>query len=95
MNKAELIAAIADSSGLSKNEAEKILAGVQEGISTTLKNGGSVSLVGFGSFGVKERAAREGRNPKTNEKMLLAATTVPYFSVGKKLKEKVNSEATE
>ncbi|MCD6039770.1 MAG: Bacterial nucleoid protein Hbs [Gammaproteobacteria bacterium] len=90
MNKSQLISHIAKQSELSLTKAEKVLAAMLNGIETTLTQGGSVSLVGFGNFGTKERAAREVRNPRTGEKMKIKSTVVPYFKAGKFLKEQVD-----
>ncbi len=85
MNKSELIDAIAASADLSKAAAGRV-----ESITTALKNGDQVSLVGFGSFQVKDRAARTGRNPRTGEEIQIAAAKVPSFKAGKALKDAVN-----
>jgi DNA-binding protein HU-beta len=92
MNKSELVTAIAENTGLSLTQAEKALSATLGTISTTLTQGGSVSLVGFGSFGVKKRAEREVRNPRTGEKMKVSASIVPYFKAGKGLKEEVDTK---
>ena len=90
MNKGELIDAVAASAGLSKSEATKAVDGVLDSITRTLAGGGSVSLVGFGTFSVKSRAARMGRNPRTGESIQIAASKVPGFKAGKALKDAVN-----
>lgn len=90
MNKSELVAKAAELSGLTKADAEKAVDGVFEAISAALKSGDEVRLVGFGSFSVSERAASEGRNPRTGEKIRIAASKQPKFSAGKGLKEAVN-----
>jgi len=90
MNKGELIDAVAGSAGLSKSEATKAVDGVLDSITRALANGGSVSLVGFGTFSVKSRAARTGRNPRTGESIQIAASKVPGFKAGKALKDAVN-----
>jgi DNA-binding protein HU-beta len=90
MNKAELIDAVAAAADLSKSDAGKAVEAVTGAISKTLGNGGQVSIVGFGTFQVKHRAAREGRNPKTGETIHIAATNVPAFKAGKGLKDAVN-----
>ena len=90
MNKTELIAAIAEKSGLSKKDSEKALRAFEESVTQELANGGKVQLVGFGIFDVAERAAREGRNPQTGEPMKIAASKAPRFKVGKTLKDAVN-----
>lgn len=90
MNKSELVAKAAELSGLTKADAEKAVDGVFEVIAAALKSGDEVRLVGFGSFSVSERAASEGRNPRTGEKIQIAASKQPKFSAGKGLKEAVN-----
>ena len=91
MNKTELVAAMADQAGLSKKDAEKALKAFTDVVSEELKKGGKVQLVGFGTFGVSARAAREGRNPQTGAKMTIAASKAPKFSAGKALKDLVNA----
>ena len=90
MNKAELIDAIAASAGLSKADACKALDATLAAVTGALKGGDSVSLVGFGTFQVKERAARTGRNPQTGATIQIAAAKVPGFKAGKALKDAVN-----
>lgn len=90
MNKSELINHIATTAGLTKAQATAALQAVETGVIDTLANGGQVSLVGFGTFSIKDRAARTGRNPKTGEELLIAASKVPTFKAGKALKEAVN-----
>ena len=90
MNKGELIESVAGSSGLSRADATKAVDGVLDTITTTLSSGGSVSLVGFGTFTVKSRKARMGRNPRTGEAIHIAASNVPGFKAGKGLKDAVN-----
>ncbi len=90
MNKAEFIDFIAQHSGNSKADSERSLNLIVESISKALSGGDSVNLVGFGSFDVKDRPAREGRNPKTGESMRINAYKQPVFKVGKKLKEACN-----
>ncbi|MBD7978036.1 MULTISPECIES: HU family DNA-binding protein [Pseudomonas] len=90
MNKAELIEAIAASADLPKTTAARALDAITESITNALKNGDSVSLVGFGTFAVKERAAREGRNPQTGATLQIAAAKLPGFKPGKGLKDAVN-----
>lgn len=90
MNKAELIDAIATQGGLSKAQAGQALDATIGAISEALKAGETVTLVGFGTFSVKERAARSGRNPKTGETIAIAATKVPGFKAGKGLKDAVS-----
>ena len=91
MNKAELVAAMAEQAGLSKKDAEAALKAFTDVVSDELKNGGKVQLVGFGTFEVSERAAREGRNPQSGEVMKIAASKAPKFKAMKSLKEKVNN----
>lgn len=90
MTKAELISAVAQKTQLSKKESDKAVAAVLEAITETLKSGEKVSLVGFGTFEVKERAAREGINPRTKEKITIPASKLPVFKAGKALKEEVS-----
>ena len=89
MNKVELIAQIAEKSGLSKKDAEKALAAVIDTITEAVSNGDKVQLVGFGSFEVKQREARVGRNPKTKEAIEIPANRVPVFKAGRALKDAV------
>ena len=91
MNKAELVAAMADQAGLSKKDAESALKAFTDVVSEELKKGGKIQLVGFGTFEVSERAAREGRNPQTGETMTIAASKAPKFKAGKALKDLVNA----
>lgn len=90
MNKNELIDAVAKSSGLSKADTAKAVDGVFEEISNSLKRGDEVRLVGFGTFSVATRAASEGRNPRTGERIHIPATKQPKFKAGKGLKDAVN-----
>ena len=90
MNKTELIAAIAEQAELSKKDAEKALKAFTDIVTEELKKGEKVQLVGFGTFEVTERAAREGRNPQTNEPMSIPASKAPKFKAGKALKDAVN-----
>ena len=90
MNKGELIDAVASAAELSKADATNALEAVLDTITQTLKAGESVNLVGFGSFTVKHREAREGRNPRTNEPLQIPARNVPGFKAGKALKDAVN-----
>ncbi len=90
MNKNDLISAVADSSGLSRNDATKAVEGVFEAITGALKKGGEVRLVGFGTFSVAKRKASTGRNPRTGETMQIKASTLPKFKAGKGLKDAVN-----
>ncbi|HGJ5874862.1 MAG TPA: HU family DNA-binding protein [Arsenophonus apicola] len=89
MNKTELINKVSEKSGLGKKDAEKAVNAFTETVTEALKSGNDVQLVGFGSFQVKPRAAREGRNPKTGETLKIAAANVPSFKAGQKLKEAV------
>ena len=89
MNKAELIAAVAENTGLSKKDSEKAVNATFETITSALEAGEKVSLVGFGAFDVKERAARMGRNPRTKEEVEIPASRVPQFKAGKALKDAV------
>lgn len=91
MNKAELVVAMAEQAGLSKKDAEAALKAFTDVVSDELKNGGKVQLVGFGTFEVSERAAREGRNPQSGEVMKIAASKAPKFKAGKALKDLVNA----
>lgn len=91
MNKSELIDAVAANADLQKASATRAVEAVMESIVTALKAGDTVSLVGFGTFTVKARPARTGRNPKTGESINIAATKVPAFKPGKGLKDEVNS----
>ena len=88
MNKTELIAEVAAKAGLSKKDAEKALAAVVDTVKEAVAKGDKVQLVGFGSFELKCREARMGRNPKTKEAIEIPATTIPVFKAGKALKEK-------
>ncbi len=90
MNKGELIDAVAHSAGLSRADSAKAVDGVLDAISGALSGGGSVSLVGFGTFSVNARAARAGRNPRTGETIHIPASNVPKFKAGKALKVAVN-----
>jgi DNA-binding protein HU-beta len=90
MNKSELVANIADSADISKAAAEKALNGFMDSITTALKKGDKVTLVGFGTFSVAKRAARQGRNPQTGKTMKIAAKTVAKFKAGSKLADAVN-----
>ena len=90
MNKTELVAAVAQKAELSKKDAEKAVAAVTAAITDALCAGDKVQLVGFGTFEVSERAAREGRNPQTGETMKIAASKAPKFKAGKALKDMVN-----
>ncbi len=90
MNKAELIEAMADAADISKAAAARALDGMVEAIIGAMKEGDQVSLVGFGTFSVKERAARQGRNPQTGETIQIKASNIPSFKAGKALKDAVN-----
>ena len=90
MNKTELIDAMAQKTGLSKAKSEEALKAFTEVVTEELKAGGKIQLVGFGTFEVTERAARDGRNPRTGETMTIAATKTPKFKAGKALKDAVN-----
>lgn len=89
MNKAELINRVAEKTGLTKKETEKAVNAVVETIEQALANGEKVSLVGFGTFEVRARRARTGRNPQTGESINIPASRVPAFRPGKALKERV------
>ena len=90
MNKTELVAAMAAQTNLSKKDAEAALKAFIDVVSEELKKGEKVQLVGFGTFEVSERAAREGRNPQTGETMKIAASKSPKFKAGKALKDALN-----
>ena len=90
MDKSALVSSIADNSGLKKSESERALSAFMEAISEALGRGENVSLVGFGTFQVRQRAAREGRNPQTGATIQIAAAKVPAFKPSKNLKEVVN-----
>ena len=92
MNKEELVKAIAQDTKLSQKEAAEILAVTVETIQKTVAKGKKVTLVGFGTFEPRKRAARTGRNPQTGKEIKIAAKTVPAFSAGKKFKELVNKK---
>ena len=91
MNKTELVAAMAKETNLSKKDVEAVLKSFTDVVADTLKKGGKIQLVGFGTFEVSERAAREGRNPQTGETMTIAASKAPKFKAGKALKDMVNA----
>jgi DNA-binding protein HU-beta len=90
MNKTELISKVAAKSGLSKKDAENAVNAFIETVTESLKSGNDVQLIGFGNFQVKQRAARDGRNPKTGETLKIAAANVPSFKAGQRLKDAVN-----
>ena len=89
MNKAELINAVAASADVSKKDTEAVISAMLDTITDALKEGDKVQLVGFGSFEVKKRAARIGRNPRTKEEIEIPATVLPVFKAGKLLKDTV------
>ena len=91
MNKTELVSAIAENAGLTKKDSEKVLKAFVEVVTEELKKGEKVQLVGFGTFEVSERAAREGRNPQTGATMTIAASKAPKFKAGKALKDMINA----
>ena len=90
MNKTELVAAIAEQAEISKKDAEKALKAFTDVVAEELKKGEKIQLVGFGTFEVSERAAREGRNPQSGETMKIAASKAPKFKAGKALKDAMN-----
>ena len=90
MNRMELVAAIAEKTELSKKDAEKALKAFTDVVAEELKKGEKIQLVGFGTFEVSERAAREGRNPQTGEAMKIAASKSQKFKAGKALKDALN-----
>lgn len=90
MNKVELVAAIANKAGMTKKDADKFVTAFTEVVTDTLKDGEKVSLVGFGTFEAKERAPREGINPRTKEKIEIPSSKAPTFKAGKALKEALN-----
>ena len=91
MNKTEFIAAVAEKAEISKKDSEKALKAFVDVVAEQLKAGDKVQLVGFGTFEVSERAAREGRNPHTGEPMPIAASKAPKFKAGKALKDMINN----
>ena len=91
MNKTELVAAVAEQADISKKDAEKALKAFVDVVSEEMKKGEKVQLVGFGTFEVSERAAREGRNPQTGKTMKIEACKAPKFKAGKALKDAVNA----
>ena len=90
MNKGELVDAVADKAGVTKKEADAVVSAAIDVIVQTVASKEKVTLVGFGSFEPRQRKEREGRNPKTNQKMVIPATTVPAFSAGKSFKDAVD-----
>lgn len=93
MNKAEIIDAMAEAADISRAAATRALNGLLDGITSALKSGKPVTLIGFGTFAVKSRPARVGRNPKTGAAIQIEAALVPNFKAGKALKDAVNSGA--
>ena len=89
MNKNDLVATVAETAGLSKGDATKAVDAVFDSITASLKSGDEVRLVGFGTFAVSTRAASEGRNPRTGEKIAIAASKQPKFKAGKGLKDAI------
>ena len=89
MNKNDLVSTVADKTGLTKKDSEKAVNAVFDGIGETLAQGGRVSLVGFGTFEVRSRKARTGRNPQTGETITIPASQVPTFRAGKALRESI------
>ena len=90
MNKAELITSMAEKSQLTKKDAESALEAFIDSVQEALESGEKVQLIGFGTFETRERAAREGRNPRTKETITIPASTVPVFKAGKEFKDRVN-----
>ena len=91
MNKKELIAAVAEKAGITKEDAKKAVEAFTEVVADALKAGEKISLVGFGTFEVSERPARTGRNPMTGEEIEIAASKAPKFKAGKALKDSINA----
>ena len=91
MNKAQLVAAMADNAGMTKKDAEKALAAFEEVVTTALQKGEKIQLVGFGTFEVVNRPARTGINPQTKESITIEASNTPKFKPGKALKDAVNA----
>lgn len=92
MKKTDFVAKVSEKTGMTKKDAEKTLDAIIESIEEVLVSGDKLQFVGFGSFEVKERPARMGRNPKTNEPMAIQAAKVPAFKPGKLLKDKLNKD---
>ena len=90
MNKTEFVAAIAEEAGISKTDAAKAVKAFTDVVVAEMKKGEKIQLVGFGTFEVSERAAREGRNPQTGETMTIEASKAPKFKAGKALKDMIN-----
>jgi len=91
VNKTELVASVAEKAGLTKKDAEKAVNALFESVQQALVEGDKVQMIGFGTFEVKERAARTGRNPRTNETIQIPASKNPVFKAGKALKDAVNA----
>lgn len=91
MTKADLVASIAEKAGVTKKDADKMLSVMMDVIMESLANGDKVQLIGFGTFEIKERAARKGHNPRTGEEIDIPAAKVPTFKAGKVFKEAVSS----
>ena len=91
MNKTDLVEVVALKTGMTKKDAEAAVKAVNEAITEALAAGDKVQIVGFGTYSVKTRAAREGRNPKTGEAMTIAASKTPAFTAGKALKDAINN----
>ena len=91
MNKTDLVEVVALKTGMTKKDAEAAVKAVNEAITEALAAGDKVQIVGFGTYSVKTRAAREGRNPKTGEAMTIAASKTPAFAAGKALKDAINN----
>jgi len=92
MNKADLVTSISEKSKMSKKDSEKVLNALMDSIEEALKKGDKVQLVGFGSFEVRQRAARKGRNPQTKAEITIPASKAPVFKVGKALKDAVSKK---
>ena len=90
MNKADFVTAVSDASGLTKVDAAKAVEGIIKVVEKALKKGDTISLVGFGTFAVRKRAARTGRNPRTGATIKIKASKIPAFKAGKALKEAIN-----
>jgi DNA-binding protein HU-beta len=90
MNKSEFVAAVADSAEMTKADAERAVEALFKVVKKALKSGDSISLVGFGTFSVRKRAARTGRNPRTGDTIKIKASKVPAFKAGKGLKDAIN-----
>jgi len=90
LNKTELVSSVAEKAEITKKEAEKVVSAIFSSIEEALAKGDKVQLVGFGTFEVRERASRTGRNPKTGEEITIAAAKVPAFKPGKALRDAVN-----